>query len=797
MIPYILHVTIIITACFLFYKIFLQKETFFQLNRWTLLACVIISFLLPLIPVPQQWSWYGSDRLAHFIQMNSASQATATEATYPVDAGLPAAAPAVSGYRETNAGDKPSIKARTGTSVPSISPSGNLPAAAPASADTPSILNASGPIPRKNAILPQLFQGLYWIYLFGVVIFSAGFLLQIVILLYQAYTRPVVRDGRFRIVETTGDRAPCSFGNTIFINSSQYDWDTYNQILLHEKIHASGRHTIDILLAEILIAVQWFNPFAWLYRKEVENNLEFLTDESVLRHHEVERSAYQLSLLRVAAPNVPFSLTNNYNQSLLKRRIIMMNSKKSSLHTIWKYFFLLPLLTCLVLAFNKPAAFGQSSTATIEVSASQPANASPASVADTLGQSDRLEGAWFATTHKDQLCFEFRGDKDDHTWSSTACFLKSEFASLTGVGKVEFRLTREAGTILFTGQFDGEQGYGHYTFKPDENYIHTIGQKEITQLTDNDLLAFFLTDIKNEYVDMLQHNGFPHIEKNNLIAAKSLGIDKSYIEGLRAAGYPSLEINQLIAFKAQGIDGRYVDQLNQAHSAGTYPSAAAGPATAVPSGAPAVAVPAAPAPIPDATVPAAPAEPIPADDIIAFKSLNIDPAYITSLKAAGYDHLTTGDIIMLHSQQVDVAFIMSFQAAGCKDIPIHAIPTLKSLGITPEYINGFRKIGFKDISADQLPALKSLDITPDYVKSFLDIGYTNISLEQLPALKSMGITPEFIKAFRGIGFKDIPLDQLPALKSLGVTPAYVNKMKEKGFVSDDLNKYIQLKSAFQ
>jgi len=68
MIPYILHVTVIITACFLFYKALLQKGTFFRLNRYTPLACVGVSFLLPLIPVPQQWSWRSASFLASVSQ---------------------------------------------------------------------------------------------------------------------------------------------------------------------------------------------------------------------------------------------------------------------------------------------------------------------------------------------------------------------------------------------------------------------------------------------------------------------------------------------------------------------------------------------------------------------------------------------------------------------------------------------------------------------------------------------------------------------------------------------------------
>ena len=63
---------------------------------------------------------------------------------------------------------------------------------------------------------------------------------------------------------------------------------------------ANGIETADLLLAEMAIIFQWFNPFAWLYRKELENNLEYLTDNQLLQHKSVEKTNYQLSLLKVA-----------------------------------------------------------------------------------------------------------------------------------------------------------------------------------------------------------------------------------------------------------------------------------------------------------------------------------------------------------------------------------------------------------------------------------------------------------------------------------------------------------------
>ena len=57
MIPYILYVALILTACLIFYKLLLQKETFFHLNRMVLLTCMLLAFILPLLPVPQQLSF--------------------------------------------------------------------------------------------------------------------------------------------------------------------------------------------------------------------------------------------------------------------------------------------------------------------------------------------------------------------------------------------------------------------------------------------------------------------------------------------------------------------------------------------------------------------------------------------------------------------------------------------------------------------------------------------------------------------------------------------------------------------
>ncbi|WP_431216860.1 M56 family metallopeptidase [Puia sp. P3] len=558
-------------------------------------------------------------------------------------------------------------------------------------------------------------------------VFGFNFLLQLGILLYQSYTSPVIRDGRFRIVERDG--APCSFGNTIFINPAGYDWETYNQILIHEKTHVSGRHTVDILLAEVAVVCQWFNPVVWLYRREVENNLEFLTDAAVLRHGEVERLAYQLSLLRVSAPHLPFSITNNYNQSLLKRRIVMMNSSSSSTWTVWKYFFLLPIFTTLVLVLNKPAAYSQEPSknerlvapvppvpAVVSIPAVAvapvavvapvrriaakatvaspvapapvvvPAVAPVAVPAEAAQPSDTLtEGAWFVTTSDNKLSFELKADDNDenHFWSSTLRVGKDEINPFPGAGNVSFKLVRDAGTMLFTGQFDGQQGFGHFHFQADEGYFRALQQMGVEDMEGRRQLSFFMANVKKEFAGMVVHSGYPHISGRMLISFSALHIDRDFIQYWRSSG------------------------------------------------------------VQDADEPRT---------LITLKAQNIDKAYVEEMKAAGYDHLSARELNTLKAQHITGSYIRSI--GGGRDnqlIPVRELVSYKAMNIDSGYINSLRKLGYTNLERKDIVMLYNMHVTADYIRSLRDMGYRGSGPAGDRANEGAGDQSGIFEGFQGRG----------------------------------------------
>ena len=627
---------------------------------------------------------------------------------------------------------------------------------------------------------------LYW---FGVAAFGFNFLLQIISLYYRAYSRPVIRDGRFRIVELAGDKAPCSFGNNIFINPEKYDWETYNQILLHEKIHISQGHTLDILLAEIILVFQWFNPFAWLYRKELENNLEFLTDDQLLNNPEVEKTSYQMSLLKVSAPHFPLSVTTNYNQSLLKKRLVMMNAKRSNVHTTWKYFFILPLLVLFVCLLNEPVAVAQS--------AQQSKNENKEvkkEKKETVrkGTGMETEGSWFATIKDEKVSIQFKSHEDQNNFNGSN-FLLSEIKGFQKQNPGTFSVEREAGTMQFTGRFEGNTGMGDYKFTSNKGFADYLKTEGVDDTDEKDMMAFFIVDVKKSYLQMLKQQGYSGLGKNELlplaalkvdaeylgslkksgfsglgvhelISLKALGVDGDYIDDIKKAGFSNISANQLVSFKAQNINGKYISEMREA-------AKKEGKADPVDDQSP--------------------------DDIVAFKAMHVDPAYIKSLSDVGLKDLSNNDLVAMKAQGITADYVKGLKAAGYKDVSSSDIIAIKAQNITPEFIKGFASIGWNDLSFNDAIPLKSLGITPEYVKGFRELGFQNISVDNAVALKSQQINPALVKEYKALGYQDISVDDVIAAKATGTTPAFISSMKEKGHNLKSLQKYIQLKNTLE
>ena len=179
----------------------------------------------------------------------------------------------------------------------------------------------------------------YGLILTGVFIFVCRFILQLLSLLrvYHYSVEAKWKDYLFRNV--VFPVTPFSFLNKIYVHIEQHKERELHDIFEHEDIHVKGLHSVDILVFEMLLIGCWYNPFVWLMRSAVRQNLEFLTDQQVLNKG-VDRQTYQYSLLQVTRAGASVILSNQFNFKLLKTRIMMMNKKRSSKLQLSKYVFL-------------------------------------------------------------------------------------------------------------------------------------------------------------------------------------------------------------------------------------------------------------------------------------------------------------------------------------------------------------------------------------------------------------------------------------------------------------------------
>jgi hypothetical protein len=143
---------------------------------------------------------------------------------------------------------------------------------------------------------------------------------------------------------------PFSFGNSIYVNTSLHTEHELRDIILHEFVHVRQKHSLDIIWSEILCILNWYNPFAWLIRHAIRQNLEFIADQAVLNNG-LDKKTYQYHLLKVIG-SAQYCIANNFNFSSLKKRIAMMNRLRTARVHLVKFLFVLPLLAVLLVAFG-------------------------------------------------------------------------------------------------------------------------------------------------------------------------------------------------------------------------------------------------------------------------------------------------------------------------------------------------------------------------------------------------------------------------------------------------------------
>jgi len=280
---YLLQVNVGLILFYALYKLVCTRDTFFRSRRFILIVSLVLPFILPFIDVRE---WLESrDRMIMLTHFDY-------------------------------------------------------------SAVLPEIVVGSEAVETGNRVF-VLSEWIGYLYLAGVVVLLVRLAVQAFSLYRLIVRMPEKEINGVRVKCLNDPSGPFSFFGWIFMNPAAVKEDEISEILTHEMAHVKQHHSVDVLLAEMVSICCWMNPFAWLLKREVRLNLEFLADRKVMEAGFATKS-YQYHLLGLAY-NHKYGLSNNFNFSHLKQRIIMMNKKKSNDAGHIKYaLFVLPAFALLV-----------------------------------------------------------------------------------------------------------------------------------------------------------------------------------------------------------------------------------------------------------------------------------------------------------------------------------------------------------------------------------------------------------------------------------------------------------------
>jgi len=209
-------------------------------------------------------------------------------------------------------------------------------------------INIQKPIPESKFEWQTLLPIIYGI---GLIVFLTQFIFQFGSLILLLLKNPKNRDGVYTYVIVNNTVSPFSFFKWIVYNPESFNNEELKLMLTHEKVHANQLHSLDILLIQLACSIFWFNPLMWLYRKEVRQNLEYIADYKTQEESNSEIE-YQRLLLKTSVTNHNISLSNNFYNSLIKERIVMLKKSRSNRKKQWRYLLMLPLLAGMLMSMN-------------------------------------------------------------------------------------------------------------------------------------------------------------------------------------------------------------------------------------------------------------------------------------------------------------------------------------------------------------------------------------------------------------------------------------------------------------
>ena len=194
------------------------------------------------------------------------------------------------------------------------------------------------------------------LFMIGFGIMGIRFLMQLLSIGQLVRKNKHIKLSGYTLVEIKKDMAPFSFFSYIFYNPDQFPEEEWEAVLEHEKVHCRQWHSLDILAGQLLLILLWANPLSWLYVNKIKQNLEFLADSRATKRVG-SKKVYEYTMLKISGNLKVIPVTNNFYNSLIKKRIVMLHQSKSNKRNVLKTLIILPVLALFLWSFNSEVVY--------------------------------------------------------------------------------------------------------------------------------------------------------------------------------------------------------------------------------------------------------------------------------------------------------------------------------------------------------------------------------------------------------------------------------------------------------
>jgi beta-lactamase regulating signal transducer with metallopeptidase domain len=607
--------------------------------------------------------------------------------------------------------------------------------------------------------------------------------------------------------------------------------DEVEAILAHEIAHVMRHDYVFNILQSVIEALFYFNPAVWWISANIRAERENCCDDVAIalcgNSMTYAKSLVVVQEMQYYSATFAMGFAGQRKNQLLLRVQRVLNQSNNKSNVMEKL-----IATCLIVFGFVILSFGG------------PKNILP----DFLDNNDvstsemgplSTNGFWSAEIKGEEVAVSFQQKTATNNWNIMHTFKKSDFTSLP-TSESDFAIIREAGKMNFKGKFEGNEGYGKFSFEQNADFASFLSQEGIEGVKESNMIFLFISNINRDYITFLKQNGFKDISKNRLeelaihgltkevltgyfssfkkygkelslnklVELKIHGVDAEYQKSLADAGYIDIPLENVIEAKIHGIDGNYLKDLaNSGFKAASLQDVIEMKIHGV-----------------DGTfikkMKTATNRELSHEDIVDAKIHGLDNMDIEKFKTTGTDpspenlrnyaiHGIDADFInMLTSlfgkleperiieakiHDIDADFVKSYKALGFQNLSFQKAIEFKIHNISADFIASLNEMGYKDLTANKIVELKIHNVSAAYIKAFENIGYKNMPINKLVEFKIHNVTPAMVQSFENIGYKNIEASRLVEMKIHGVTGDFIKSFMDLGFKNVDLDDAVQLK----